>query len=83
MPHTAAVVRRFPGHELAIRRLFQCDATFREICADYDDALHALQHWQSAGGPTDPRAEQYRDLVNELEGELASLLKRSSRSASG
>ncbi len=83
MPHIAAVVRRFPGHELAIRRLFQRDATFREICADYDDALRALQHWQSAGGPTDPRAEQYRELVNDLEGEIASLLERSGRSAAG
>ena len=83
MPQITAVVSRFPRHELAIRRLYTRDATFREICADYDEALRALQYWQSAAGSSDPRVEQYRELVNELETEILGLLEASGRSASG
>jgi hypothetical protein len=83
VPHTTALVSRFPGHELAIRRLYKCDATFREICADHNEALRVLGHWQSAGNPTDPRIEQYAELVNELEKEIANILEGSNGSASG
>ena len=34
---------------------------------DYDEALRALRYWQSAASSSDPRIEQYRELVNELE----------------
>ena len=73
---------RFPRDELAIRRLYTYHATFREICADYDEALRALWYWQSAAGPSDPRIEQYRELVSELEDEISNILG-SKRSVSG
>jgi hypothetical protein len=83
VPQITAVVSRFPRHELAIRRLYSRDATFREICEDYDEALRALRYWQSAASSSDPRIEQYRELVNELEGEISNVLEGSERSASG
>jgi hypothetical protein len=75
------VASRFPEHELAIRRLYTCDATFRSICEDYSEALRALRYWQSAASSSDPRIEQYRELVSELESEISGLLERSKRSA--
>ena len=83
MPQITALVSRFPRHELAIRRLYTCDATFREICEDYDEALRALRHWQSAASSSDPRIEQYRELVSELESEISNILEGSERSTSG
>ena len=83
VPQITAVVSRFPRHELAIRRLYSRDATFREICEDYDEALRALRYWQSAASSSDPRIEQYRELVNELEEEISNVLEGSKRSASG
>ena len=83
MPQITALVSRFPRHELAIRRLYTCDATFREICEDYDEALRALRHWQSAASSSDPRIEQYRELVSELESESSNILEGSKRSTSG
>jgi hypothetical protein len=64
VPEIKAVVSRFREHELAIRRLYTCDVTFREICEDYDEALRALRYWQSAASSSDPRIGQYRELVN-------------------
>jgi hypothetical protein len=83
VPQTTAIVSRFPRHELAIRRLYTCDATFREICADYDQALRALRYWQSAATSSDPRIAQYHELVNELESEISNILEGCERSASG
>ena len=82
VPQITAVVSRFPRHELAIRRLYSRDDTFREICEDYTEALRALQHWQSAGSSSDPRIGQYRELVSELESEILNVLEGSKGSAS-
>ena len=74
---------RFSGHELAIRRLHARDATFRAICEDLADAVRALRFWESAGPSSESRAKQYRELVSELENEIANLLEGSEKSASG
>jgi hypothetical protein len=83
VPQITAVVSRFPRHELSIRRLYSRDATFREICEDYDEALRALRYWQSAATSSDPRIEQYRELVSELESEISGLVEGCERSAAG
>jgi hypothetical protein len=83
VPQTTALVSRFPRHELAIRRLYARDAAFREICEDYSEALRALRYWQTAASSSDPRIEQYRELVSELESEISNLLEGSKRSTSG
>ena len=83
MKEIEAVVTRFPSHELTSRRLHARDETFRAICEDLADAVRALRFWESAGPSSEPRTNQYRELVSELENEIASLLEGSERCASG
>jgi hypothetical protein len=61
------LINRFPNHELSLRRLFAHSAEFRAICADYEEALAALHHWESASSS---KAQEYRDLAAELEMEI-------------
>jgi hypothetical protein len=39
--------------------------------------LRALRYWQSAASSSNPRIEQYRELVSELESEISGLLEGS------
>ena len=77
MPKVACIVGRFPERELAIRRLCAHDPDFVAICEDYDEAVGALRHWQAVGTPGDPRTEDYRLLVTDLETEILARLDRS------
>jgi len=77
------LVRRFPEHELAVRRLYARDPTFRTICGDYDEALRGLRQWQSADTPANDRIEQYRELLNDLESEALKFVEDSGRYGSG
>jgi hypothetical protein len=71
----AALARRFPAYARSIRRLQAEDATFREICEDYGEALRALAHWQAADQSAQQRAEEYQQLVRELEDEALAILE--------
>ena len=66
----AAIVGRLPEQELAIRRLCNRDPDFLGICEDYDDAEAALRHWEGAGDAYTARAEEYRQLLGEIEDEV-------------
>lgn len=70
MRKLTAIVGRLPTHELAIHRLYVRDMSFRTICIDYEDAQHALQHWQSPATSSPRRAKQFRQILAELEAEL-------------
>jgi hypothetical protein len=72
---TAALVRRFPDHARSIRRLEAEDATFGAICEDYGLALRALEHWRAADPSGQRKAEDYRQLVTELEAEALAILQ--------
>ena len=72
MPKMAALAARFPDRELALRRLHAQDADFRGICDDYEEALTALCYWQ--GKQDAARAEEYRQLAEELEAEILAAL---------
>jgi hypothetical protein len=71
----AALARRFPDHARSIRRLEAEDATFRAIYEDYGLALRALAYWRVADQSAQPRAEEYRRLVMELEAEALAILQ--------
>lgn len=73
-----ALVSRFPRYELAMRRLYARDPTFRTICGDYYEALRALCYWQSEGTSSNDIIEQYRELLNDLESEVSSLIEGAS-----
>jgi len=66
---------RFPRHAPTIRRLQARDPSFCSICDDYAEARRALKHWQTIGGGSDRRVEEYREIVNELEAEALAVLQ--------
>ena len=71
------VMQRFPDHKDAIRHLFREDETFQAICEDYHECTQALRYWrQSASGEAPARIEEYRDLMENLEEEIAFYLKK-------
>lgn len=77
----AIVVSRFPEHELTVRRLYGGDSEFRTICEDLGEAQRALRRWESAETASECRAQQYRELLRELENEIAIRIERFESSA--
>lgn len=78
MPNVAAIdalVDRFPDRARSILRLQAENATFREICEDYGEALRVLAYWRKADQASQKKAEEYRRLVEELENEALAALK--------
>ena len=82
MPKIAAIFRRFPAQELAIRRLCNRDPGFRSVCEDYDEAAAALLHWQEAGSCYADRTDEYRALLGKLEAEVMRALSDAPRPGS-
>lgn len=71
MTRPSHVLSRFPRVELAIHRLYARDTRFRGICDDYEEAVAALRHWETA----DPaRASDFRRLAGEIKDEIAACL---------
>ena len=64
------VLARFPGSGDQIRKLFQEDEPFRELCADYGECLAALRRFRKEGAVRDDQIEQYTELLVNLEQEL-------------
>ena len=83
MREIESLVSRFPRHELAIRRLYAADATFRTICGDYDEALRALRYWQGDGASSNGRIEQYRELLDDIESEILNKIGVTEKYGSG
>jgi hypothetical protein len=67
----ALVIHRFAGHEEEIRRRVSVDHEFRSVCEDYVDALRALATWKTDNSV----AEEYDQLIEELEQEILGLLE--------
>ncbi|MGE3990843.1 hypothetical protein [Pseudorhodoplanes sp.] len=76
MEHIVSIVARFPGREFEIRQRCIRDPEFRSVCADYEEAAAALQHWQKAEAEADRRVEEYRSLLEELGAEILAQLDR-------
>ena len=70
------VIERFPELASAIRDRFRDDEGFREMCRDYAETLDALQRWEASSGPhRAARIEEYRELAEALEIEIATALR--------
>jgi hypothetical protein len=70
------VIERFPKHAASVRDLFHADQSFREMCGDYAETLDALQRWEASSGPhRATRIEEYRELAEALEIEIATALR--------
>ena len=74
MSKLAAALHRFPDRELEIHRLSGRSTEFASACEDFADALTAYDHWRAVGAAGEVRADEYRDLVEELAAELLARL---------
>jgi hypothetical protein len=74
VPSIDLLVSRFPRHEFAIRRLYVRDPEFREVCDDYGEVRHALDHWQAADPAVPGRVAEFRQMLEELEAEAFAFL---------
>ena len=71
MNDLTAVIRMFPAHEFALRRLYSSDPEFGSLCEDYGLAVGALDRWKDDRS----RSERYRQLVDELEEEILEFIE--------
>jgi hypothetical protein len=78
MPDLAPIIGRFSEHEFEIRRRYAHDPEFRAICEDYAAATRALAYWEKDRS----KAEDYRQLITELEDEILVHVTDPRRSAS-
>ena len=80
MDEISAILARHPLREFELRRLYKLDPGFGAICADYQVASAALDHWRAmsrTGGPQAlQKAEDYKRLVAELEDEILAALEK-------
>ncbi len=77
MPNLAHLIDRFPECELAIQRGYAQDSEFRCLCDDYEEAVTALRYWEAPGKADAAKAEDFRRLATEIEGDIAALLDAS------
>ena len=70
---------KFPDHRESIRARLQTDATFREVCADYEEICTwlAARHRSVNRSSQEQEEEQARELIQELEKEIVKLLGES------
>ncbi len=76
MPDLVSMIRRFSKHEFEIRSRCARDPEFRAICEDYAVATRALARWEKDR----LKAEDYRQLIRELEDEILAHLADSRKS---
>ncbi|MEM7025284.1 MAG: hypothetical protein AAF637_22255 [Pseudomonadota bacterium] len=68
-----ALARRLPEHAWTIRRLHRRNAEFRALCADFGEALSALEHWRRTA--EHELVREYDQLTNELEEEILTFIE--------
>jgi uncharacterized protein YdcH (DUF465 family) len=69
------VYRKFPNHIEAIQSLLQKDATFREICADYEKMCTWLDLQYRSENRSNNECDIAREVIRELEDEITEVLK--------
>ena len=66
---------KFPNHIDAIQELWQKDATFREICADYAEICTWLDDYCRSQGRPSEEYDNARQLMRDLEVEIIQVLR--------
>ena len=69
------VYRKFPNHIEAIQALLLKDATFREICADYEEMCTWLDCQHRSEDRSNNECDIAREVIRELEDEITEVLK--------
>lgn len=72
-PLPASIQACFPGRERGIATRFEEDASFRELCRDFDEVVTNLANLD----PADSLASELKLLASELESELLAELEPS------
>ena len=72
---TDHIYRNFADHEESIRALLRTDATFGEVCADYEEICTWLAAQRRTAGPTDEEYDYAREVVRELEDEIFKMIE--------
>lgn len=73
MTNLSALSKRLSLRELEVRRLYARDEDFRNACDDYVVAVTALKRWE-VDDSTAMRAAEYRELAEEIAGEIVARL---------
>ena len=70
-----AVINRLPEHAYVLKKYFQSNQKFRNMCEDYRKCHDALTYWTQSQkeGSREPRKE-YAELLAELEAEIIEFL---------
>ena len=66
---------RFPGQDTRLGQLYDQDEEFQLLCLDYVASLEALKSYQENLHQQGRSAEEYKEIVRELEKELNEYLK--------
>lgn len=70
------VLDRFSDQRQLLSLRMAEDPEFYALCQDYEICVEALRYWSTADGPEAvARIEEYRNLVRELEAEIAADLR--------
>ncbi len=73
---TDHIYRNFSNHIEAIQTLLQKDATFEEVCADYEEICTWLASQQESTVLSTEEIENTREVIQELEDEINKMLSR-------
>lgn len=71
MSDLSTVIRHFPVHELAIRRLYTRMPEFRTLCEDYATAQCALERWQA----DEVKVRDFQLLIEEIRAEIEEVIQ--------
>jgi hypothetical protein len=70
------IIEQFPEKSHTITHLMDEDPEFLALWEDYDVCVNALRHWEQSKEPeAKARVNEYRTLVQELEGEIRAALE--------
>ena len=70
------IYRKFADQIDSIQTLLKTDATFEEVCADYEEIFTWLASQQESTVLSTEEIEHARELIQELEDEINKMLKR-------
>ena len=69
------IYRKFPDHIEGIQAMLQKDATFREICADYEEMCNWLKDYCRSQGRPSEECDHARELIRNLENDIKRVLR--------
>ena len=69
-PMSDHIIRKFPNHIKSIQAILQKDATFREVCADYEEMCNWLEDYCRSQGRPSRACDHAREMIQNLENDI-------------